>query len=338
MTEHHRQIVAESWDFLSLVDRGGTGSQPGRELPEVQTKHGPVMLSADGSGARHVLVPIGPGDPVQSDTRSRGVQLGRSSFIDADERRHFVDICCPEPRLFRLFDQVASSMLEALAVRIEEPPASVCADVLDAWRAMLRRASNPMGDSALRGLFGELWCLARLARHSPQAVDYWVGPDDQPQDFISARGAIEVKTTGRSPARRITISTIDQLDDTGHDFLMLVVISALEDPQGTTIPDLVEQLIDLDVDETKLLDRIAKAGLQEDDFGEAAKLRLRVTDEFSYDVPAGFPRIVASSFSPPLPPGISSLRYEVEIGAAQPFRLSADERQRSERIMLGVDP
>jgi hypothetical protein len=331
-----RQIVAESWDFLSIVDQTGSGRQPGRELPDVQTEHGCVMLSSDGSGARHVLVPIGPGDAVQPDTRSRGVQLGRSSLIDAEVRRHFIDICCPEPRLFRLFDQVASSMLEALAARTDEPPALVCSNVLDAWRTMLQRASNPLGESALRGLFGELWSLVQLARLSSQAVDHWVGPDDQPQDFISARGAIEVKTTGRSPARRITISTIDQLDGTRHDFLMLVIISALEDPQGTTIPELVEQLIDLDVDETKLLDRIAKVGLQEDDFAEASKLRLRVADQLAYDVRVGFPRIIASDFSPSLAPGVSSLRYEVEVAAAHPFRLSPEERQRRERILLGV--
>lgn len=337
MSETHRQIVGESWDFLALVDPAGSEGQPSRVLPNIQTAHGNVMLSCDAVGTRHVLVPIAPHDVVEPDTLSRGVQLGRSSFNDDGVRRHFVDICCPDARLFRLFDQVASSMLEALESTAGQSVPQVCAEVLGSWRTMLRRASSPLGTSVLRGLFGELWYLAELARQSPVAVDYWTGPDDQPQDFISTRGAVEVKTTNRSPARRVTISSLDQLDEDGHAFLILVVLPILDDPQGTSIPELLELIVELGVDQTRLLDRVAKAGLQESDFPEASKLRLRVGTHVAYDVHAQFPRLTARSFSPPLASGILSLRYDVDLGAAHEFRLGADELLDRGRILLGVN-
>lgn len=338
MSETHRQIVAESWDFLALVHPTEFEGQTSRELPNIQTAHGNVMLSCDAVGTRHVLVPIAPHDIVEPDTSSRGVQLGRSSFNDDGVRRHFVDICCPDARLFRLFDQVASSMLEALDSTARQSAPQVCAEVLESWRIMLRRASSPLGASALRGLFGELWYLAELARQSPVAVDYWTGPDDQPQDFISARGAIEVKTTNRSPARRITISSLDQLDEEGHGFLTLVVLPILDDPQGTSIPELLELIVELGVDQTRLLDRVARAGLQEPDFPEASKLRLRVGSHVAYDVRAQFPRLTPRSFTPPLASGILSLRYDVDLGAAHDFLLGTDQLLGRGRILLGVDP
>jgi hypothetical protein len=337
VSQTHRQIVAESWDFLAVVDPAKSAGQTSRVLPNSQTPHGNVMLSCDSLGTRHVLVPIASHDIVEPDTSSRGVQLGRSSFNDDGVRRHFVDICCPDARLFRLFDQVASSMLEALESTAGRSAPQVCAEVLASWRTMLRRASGPLGISVLRGLFGELWYLAELARQSPVAVDYWTGPDDQPQDFISARGAVEIKTTTRSPARRVTISSLDQLDEDGHGFLTLVVLSVLEDPQGTSIPELLELIVGLGVDQTRLLDRVARAGLQESDFPEASKLRLRVGNHIGYDVRAQFPRLTTRSFSPPLASGILSLRYDVDLGVAHEFRLAADELLGRGRILLGID-
>ncbi|PRP93148.1 hypothetical protein ENSA5_44870 [Enhygromyxa salina] len=334
MSSSRRRTIEDSWDFLATLDLSA-GNQA-RDIPELQTPHGSVLLSQDSEGTRHVLVPIAADEVVTPDTNSRGVQLVKTSFSDKGKRRHFVDIRCPEPRLHRVFNQIAASMLDGLTAD-EGPVAATCARILASWRALLRRASKPLSPSALRGVFGELWFLAQLAQHSAAAVDYWTGPDDAPQDFISAHGAFEIKTTARNPARRVPISSIDQLDDSLHPFSSLVVLSLVEDPKGTSVEGLIDVVVDAGAQRERLLDQLAKAGVQEADLADVAKLRWRVAACTAYRVSEGFPRVTPASFSPSLPPGIHNLRYEIELAAAGPCVLSDTELSALQRQFLAGD-
>lgn len=336
MSSSNRRTIEDSWGFLATLDL--SASTQVRDIPELQTPHGSVLLSQDSEGTRHVLVPIAAAEPVTSDTDSQGVQLVKTSFSDAGKRRHFVDIRCPDPRLYRVFNQIATSMLDALAAD-EAPVAATCTRVLASWRALLRRASQPLSHTALRGVFGELWFLAQLAEHSASAVDYWTGPDGAPQDFISAHGAFEIKTTTRTPARRVSISGVDQLDGSLHPFLILVVISLLEDPKSSSLEELIEALVDGGTPRERVLDQLAKTGVQEADLPGVADLRWRVASCEAYRVDGDFPCLTPISFSPAIPSGVHNLRYEVELTAAAPWVLSeAEFVTQQHQFLVGATP
>ncbi len=313
MSSENRQTIEDSWEFLATLDP--SSGYRARDIPTLQTPHGCLILSQDSEGTRHILVPIGADEPVAHDTESRGVQLVKTSLSDEGKLRHFVDIRCPDPRLHRVFDQIVVSMLDTLS-STEEPVAATCVHVLGRWRALLRRVSKPLSPAVLRGVFGELWFLSRLVQHTESAANYWTGPDNTPQDFISAQGAFEIKTTLRIPARRVSISCVDQLDGRHHPFLVLVVISLVEDPKGVSIEDLLETLTAAGCPREQVLDQLAKVGIQEADLPDLAGLRWRVAAHTGYRVADDFPRLTPTSFAPVLPPGIQNLRYEVDLGTA----------------------
>ena len=81
----------------------------------------------------------------------------------------------------------------------------------------------------LRGLVGELLYLERVAIPKygiEAAVACWVGPKGADQDFVSQDKRIEVKTI-REGADRVRISSAEQLDVSGHDLKLAMVV--LED-------------------------------------------------------------------------------------------------------------
>src|SRR5205814_608665 len=86
---------------------------------------------------------------------------------------------------------------------------------IDRWRNLFERDAAGLGETALRGLIGELLVLeAELIPALPlrDAVTAWTGPHGTPQDFLLPSGTrIEVKTIGRD-AGTVRVNGLGQLD------------------------------------------------------------------------------------------------------------------------------
>lgn len=328
-----RERIDESWAVIE-----GLGSRDGyssRVLPEFETTHGPVLLAADSDGTRHVLVPIDRDDEVKTDRRSQGVQLLRRRLVDTGRTRVFIDIRCPKPSLYRVFNQIAASMLDQLMVS-DLSPAKLCARVLESWRALIRQAERPVSKSVLLGAFGELSELLELSRLSSEAAQLWTGPTGEPQDFISAHGAIEVKTSARSPAKRVTINGIDQLDGAGRAFLLLVVQEVKDEATGDSISDQLDQLRDMGAPTELVLDRLSLLGLAELDAPAVAESKFALLRTTAYRVDEQFPRLVPSALRAPLNPSISRVSYELDLEVAKATSLPPAELGRFRRQLVGA--
>lgn len=225
------------------------------------------------------------------------------SLEDGGRRDLFVTICA---------DVVAS----ALSANRDEALRQFLGR-LNAWRQFLRDRRDRLSRPETVGLIGELIVLERLLALNPGCLRCWESPADGLHDFVSRGHALEIKA-GLGPSPAVTISRLDQLDDSGLRRLDLLHVRLIESSAGRSLGDVIAAVNSLLPDaaargvfENMLLSR----GLLPVD--EAArsdpKVQLRSID--AYTVTEEFPRLIR----PMLPLAITDASYTLEVRALSPF-------------------
>lgn len=188
---------------------------------------------------------------------------------------------------------------------------------LNAWRQFLRDRRDRLSRPETIGLIGELMVLERLLAIDPACLRCWESPSDGLHDFVNRGHALEIKA-GLGPSPSVTISRLDQLDDSGLRRLDLFHVRLVESSAGRSLGDVIAGVNNLLPDtgaravfENMLLSR----GLLPVD--EAArndpKVQLRSID--AYTVTEEFPRLLRSM----LPLAITEASYTLEVRALSPF-------------------
>lgn len=126
-----------------------------------------------------------------------------------------------------MFAGIVTTMLDGVArAAVEEDPVFALLEQYEELIRMFARRSGRLGESALRGLFAELSMLLLLRDAGipvASAMNAWQGPYRVAKDFVLPRNrAIEVKSMRRMN-RRVTISSVDQLDPFGEDLRLAVL-------------------------------------------------------------------------------------------------------------------
>jgi len=227
--------------------------------------------------------------------------------------------------LAKVFSHLCEDLVESSRV-LPDPakPVSYVMARFDRWLKLLERGRSGVLDLyELRGLVGELLYLERVAMPKvgiEAAVACWVGPKGADQDFVFQDKRVEVKTI-REGADRVRISSAEQLDVSGHDLKLAVVV--LEDVPGggggdsfdalelvgrlrrriEPVPSVVE----------KFEDNLIAAGFLERE--EYAAFRFLFDRIRFFRVDGDFPRIVRTG----LPEGIGALSYEVMLANCRSF-------------------
>lgn len=317
----NRSDLAATWIAL-------TNQLPGagevRLAPlDLTTPDGEVFAGRDGTGRRHLLLPVPYSTPIRIDRTSRGVHVLRSEFVVNDERRSFVDVVCNEPELNDLFERLTEEILERLT---EEPSKAtrLSTEVLGRWRDLLERGRPALGRDALAGLFGELWYLQKVVEFDPaRRVQVWTGPSGARHDLEATTIALEVKTSTIREGRFVEVHGTHQLDSTEGLELFLGFARIEVDRAGESVEDLVRRLKELGADPFLLDQLVAQTGWNEQDADLSE--RFVVSDHDLYAVDGSFPRIVADSFSlGGLPPGVLRLQYVVDMTGPTPKPLDKD--------------
>lgn len=231
-----------------------------------------------------------------------------------------------DARFREVFIRLASHLVTRSRVaQTEVEGLKIVDQVIDEWRRLMTpRPTSRLSLEALRGLVGELWFL--LNRHAlgedtfQGAVEGWLGPLGEPQDFWSAdAGLREVKSVGPS-ASFVKISSAEQLDP---ESMELVVLELPQVPESTGGAVTLAALV------TDALGRLSSEGCSPD----AVELRLkrlgvdasdpwyaeqwfRVDSIATFDVGVGFPRVRARD----LAAGVARLRYQVARASLEPFK------------------
>ena len=194
----------------------------------------------------------------------------------------------------------------------------------NAWQNGLKRSSGKyLSPRHCQGLYGELKTLESFlipTIGAKKAIDGWMGPENQPQDFQISGVALEVKTIGESEPQRFSISGERQLEDFGLEALVLTHHRILRHHgSGETLPVLVEnlrQIIDAhetsrDAFEIKLI----STGYTDLDSPNYEDVGYSVTSTKYYRVHKGFPRITEED----LRLGVGSIKYKISASACEEF-------------------
>jgi hypothetical protein len=280
----------------------------------------------DSVGKRHLLIPLLPGEAARTVTSGRAVELRRIAFDDGTQ---FLSVVCTRPELHEVFTQFCYEL--ASSVELATSPAREAFDSYLRWRALLADSSAQtlLSEQRLVGLLGELVMLEDLLRlGAASGLDFWTGPSGAVHDFRLAHRAIEVKGTLVREGRRISISSVDQLQAPDGSDLLLRHLRFQRDPSGFTLQELAGKVLAAGAEHGALRDALGGIGVDLDRLDEYLE-RYSVDDSRYYDVSSvGFPRIVRSSFAGgDVPSGTLNLEYSIDLTNAPPHPLAENQVQ-----------
>jgi hypothetical protein len=297
-------MIEQLWQELRLA--GGVALQR-----RVDASH-PLDLYVDfESPNRPGLVAIcAHQPPAVRPLRAVTVEHGRRS-----DGRWTLRLSLDVPSLLPVFATLCRDIIEFTRSGVSnEQLAAAVVGRLDRWRHLLERDTSNLGDTALRGLIGELSVLeSELNMLTPaEAISSWTGPLGTPQDFLLPSGhRIEVKAASRD-ARTVRIHGLNQLDP-GADTLELRVVRMEEtgaSAEGAiSAPMLVERVMQRISGDPEALaaftTSLAFAGWHTHPRHDELTVRVVAIDR--YRVGPDFPRLTPAN----VPPGIEDADYTI---------------------------
>ncbi len=289
----------------------------------VATPAGDVMAAVDHDGTQHVLVPVPPGTPVAPDRRSKSVTLTRRELIVQGSRRLFVDVACHRVELRDVFERLAGEICERVLARPDEYR-TIPQLTLSRWRQLLEAGKEPLGESGLMGIYGELWVLRQMVAEDPlRRIEHWIGPDRGVHDFRRGAVAVEVKASSARNGRTVEIHGSEQLAAPTAGRLYLVYLRLGEASAGMTLRQLIDEIRGLRVDAAEFEQMLARTGMSESSDTRPFEVR----EELWYHIDEKFPCVVPASFTGGrVPDGVQNLNYQLDLAGPHPAALPADAR------------
>lgn len=304
-----------SWNRLRKKLRDEAAEVP--TVPsEVETGYGPVRFAVGSLGEPRLLVPCTSGTRLaEVGAQNLKVVLTRLQLDGASTL--FVDITCLNPSLESVFAELTSEVLKRLRAG-NPPPVAVAGGIAD-FRNLLRDGPQAtVSDEIMAGLIGELIVLRRLCAKDLNAVKTWTGPISQRHDFRRGAHAIEVKTSMRSDRRTVTVHGIDQLSAPSSGTLTLFHVRMERADSGAlSVDKLVAELMSMGVDRTLLFSALRAASCEDPAAPEWNRLTFDLEGMTAYAVTSGFPAITVERFVGGVPPGLSNVRYDVNLDLAK---------------------
>ncbi|PXA05722.1 hypothetical protein DDZ13_02295 [Coraliomargarita sinensis] len=201
---------------------------------------------------------------------------------------------------------------------------------LSRWQEFLKRErSGILSNEAIKGLIGELLFLTDKVAKSfswSDAVSFWKGPEDAPQDFAVHDTAVEVKcqSGGSKPSVRVT-SAEQLVPQLPRGFLAVYTIASADpgDPEAFTLNGLVAVIrsnLQAESENTRerFEDLLFMAGYTtREEYDEQFFMRIALK---CYEIVDGFPRIEMAS----IPDGIERLSFTLRLESCSSFAATPD--------------
>ncbi len=198
---------------------------------------------------------------------------------------------------------------------------------LENWQEFLKK--NPAGilsENKIKGLIGELQFILRhlIPKFGGiNSVNFWIGPEDAPQDFNVNKAAIEVKCKMGGTKPKIKISSADQLyTQLQHLYLYVVTLgkSSADTPSSFNLPNLVEEIEQSLTSEAKnaFHTKLIRMGYFHSE--KYLDFNYVLTKEEGFQIEEGFPRIICDQ----LIEGIEDVTYSIKLSHCNSYKLDID--------------
>lgn len=300
-----------SWPLLRARSSTEVTTAPLPLVPDTD----PVRIGVDGTGIRHLLVPVGDSN-VRGDDAESALAVRVRTYTFGRVPLRYVDIVCLRPDLNGPFNEVLVDVLNAVA---DDPKSAARAavDVVARWRALLgTRRGRLLTLVGQLSLFAELTVLDLATHDRALDVSWWRGPLREPHDIVLPDRALEVKAVGMT-STTVEIHGVHQLEPPGMP-LALVLATVSESDGGTTLPALVEEILNRVDNRGETVRRLGAAGYSGSDADRYVE-RFAVTDLGVIEVTEALPRIVPTSFGDAgIPHGVDGVAYRIGLDALDP--------------------
>ena len=227
---------------------------------------------------------------------------------------------------WELFHALCSDIIRATAhLKEASHGPSIVLRRLKRWQDFLKKErSGLLTIDKIKGLIGELLFLSDPVASSfgwNDAVTFWKGPEDAPQDFAVHETAVEVKCQSGGSKPSVRISSVEQLNPQLPEAYLVVYTIATASGDDSTHFNL-NSLIDTIREQLQTASEAARERF-EDLIYLAGYVSSEKYLEFSFSKIAvkcfkivdGFPRILLSG----VPDGVDSLSYVLQLEACADY-------------------
>ncbi|CAJ37597.1 conserved hypothetical protein [Methanocella arvoryzae MRE50] len=256
--------------------------------------------------------------------KSKGFEV-QSIILPDDNKSVYLELILTNNRFSDVFTSLVQDIIDHIKnLETEKQAVSVFFGRLLKWQQFLDQYDpEGLSSEAQRGLYGELWVLRKFLLPllgAKKSIDSWKGPEKYPQDFKFVKTAIEVKTTISKQHEKLTISSEQQLDDTGIDYLYLYHISLINGvTDGETLPEVVESIRTIIKDDfeasKKFEESLITAGYINAHIDRYMGVFYIIRNRNIYKVAEGFPRIIGKN----LVNGVGDVHYTINVSECNHF-------------------
>jgi len=227
---------------------------------------------------------------------------------------------------WELFHALCSDLIRATE-RLKEPEHGpvIVLRRLKRWQDFLKKErSGLLPLEKIKGLIGELLFLSDPVASVfgwNEAVTFWRGPEDAPQDFAIHEAAVEVKCQAGGSKPSVRITSVEQLNPQlpkGYLVVYTIATASGEEPEHFNLNSLIDttrERLETASDETRerFEDLIYLAGyVSSEKYLEYCFTRIAVK---CFRIKEGFPRISTSS----VPQAVGSVSYLLQLDACAEF-------------------
>jgi hypothetical protein len=307
-----------------------TPPAPGRLIGktiQVVLGQSPPYLALDADGHIHfLLTPCAAQEERLVRFRRRVLMIANRPWVVSDQPvSNFLDLTLLAPAtspMRRPFLSFCEDILQDL-VQGGLPEEAVHRTCLRWQRFWAEDDSDAAPLSWVLGLLGELTVLRMLLdAGATRAVAAWTGPEAADHDFqAGTTAALEVKTTLTLPP--VIECGLAQPDPGPAAVLLLLVVHARRQDDGTTLPWVVAEIEERLASDDEMLDeflaRLARSGYRRHLESAYAAHSFVLSAPVFYLVDDAFPRVTHGSFKQPLDARIQRLSYQVQLTGLLPL-------------------
>jgi hypothetical protein len=196
---------------------------------------------------------------------------------------------------------------------------------LKRWQELLKRERNViLSLEEIKGLLGELLFLSGPVAKSfgwDDAISFWKGPEEAPQDFAIHQAAVEIKCQSGGSKPSIRISSLEQLNPQlpeGYLVVYTLATATGEETDHFNLNSIVDNirnklLVSADVTRERFEDLLYLGGyITNEKYDEYTFSKVAVR---SYKIEGDFPRIKPCS----IVSGVTFVSYSVQLDLCGPF-------------------
>lgn len=232
---------------------------------------------------------------------------------------------------WQIFKVLCDDLIVASSdAKTEKAMITIMESRLKRWQNLLKKRRNlDFPIEKQMGLYSELYFLKNVIANKigiMRAIDCWVGPDADKQDFLLDNCAIEIKSYSTSKGEKVEITSKEQLQ-TEKENLFLITCALTKSDNGFSIAEIVEEI----QDELIINGEYSKVDLLEFKLMEYGYLPIIHKQEFltsfiidkmkAYHVRNRFPRITSGS----VPSQIATVRYQIDLSVCQEWEIDIEK-------------